>query len=324
VKQKMISVIVPVYNEAPNIPLLYEEIVTHIGDLPYQFELVFVDDGSSDESVTAVRACAQNDPRVRLVRLARNFGKEAAVSAGLHKVKGAAALIMDADLQMPPSLIGEFIQKWQEGAEVVVGVFAARNMSWLRRWGATVFYKIMQHISHTEITPHATDYRLLDRQVINAFNKLTERNRITRGLIDWLGFRRSYVHFNQRPREHGNPTYSLRKLVDLAVNSFTAYSLVPLKLAGYLGVVILMLSIPLGIFLAIVRFTLNNPFHWQITGTTLLGVLTMFLVGVVLACLGLISLYIAHIHAEVINRPLYVTRDGDEAQSEPEAVELAG
>lgn len=307
-QRKLISVVVPVYNEAANVPLLVEELGKRADRLDYDFEFLLVDDGSRDESAEAIQLAAARDHRVQLVQLARNFGKEAAVSAGLAQTTGAAVIIMDADLQMPPKLMGQFIQKWEAGAEVVVGVFATRNMSKLRAFGAKCFYGIMQKIGHAKITPNATDYRLLDREVVDAFNDLTERNRITRGLIDWLGYERDYIYFKQAPRQNGEPTYSFKKLVELAINSFTSFSLLPLKMAGYLGVFILTISIPLGAFLAIMRFGFHDPYNWGIHGPTLLAVLTMFLVGVVLACLGLISLYIAHIHAEVINRPLYVVR----------------
>ena len=226
----------------------------------------------------------------------------------LHAARGNAALIMDADMQMPPKLMKQFIKKWESGAEVVVGVFKSRNMSRVKRWGASMFYRIMRRISHTKITPNATDYRLLDRKVINVFNQFTERNRITRGLIDWLGFERQYIYFEQQPRRFGNPTYTFRKLVALAMNSFTAYSLLPLRLAGYLGMFILALSIPGGLFLYVERYILDDYLHLGINGTTMLAVMIVFLVGVVLTCLGLMALYIAHIHAEVTNRPLYVVR----------------
>jgi len=307
-KHTLISVVVPVYNEAANVPLLAQELIKHTSKLPYEFEFLLVDDGSRDSSAQAIQAVAAQDDRFQLVQLARNFGKEAAVSAGFSVAAGQAVIVMDADLQMPPSLVGEFLEKWEAGAEVVVGVFAKRNMSKLRALGAKCFYTIMQRIGHAKITPNATDFRLLDREVVDAFNDLTERNRITRGLIDWLGYKRDYIYFQQAPRKNGEPTYSFKKLVELAVNSFTSYSLLPLKMAGYLGVFILVISIPLGSFLFAIRFIFHDPYHWGIHGTTLLAVLTLFLVGVVLACLGLISLYIAHIHAEVINRPLFIIR----------------
>lgn len=305
---KAISIVIPVYNEAKNVPLLYDELKKHIDSLRYDFEIIFVDDGSRDESAHVIRNLLQFDNRIRFVELSRNFGKEAATSAGLHRARGDAALMIDADLQMPPSLIGQFIKQWEDGAEIVVGVFSGRSMNWLRRTGAKIFYKIMGRISHTKIKPHATDYRLLDRKVINVFRELSEQNRITRGLIDWLGFKRSYIYFKQLPREHGVPTYSMKKLVDLAMNSFITYSLFPLKFAGFLGVVILLISFPLGIIMFVERYVMHDPLNWGINGTSMLAVMTLFLVGVVLACLGLMSLYIGHIHSEVKGRPLYVVR----------------
>jgi len=304
----LISIIVPVYNEADNLPLLYKELSRHSEALPYQFEMLFVDDGSKDDSAKVLHRFARRDRRVRLIRFSRNFGKEAAVTAGLHAARGNAALIMDADMQMPPSLMTHFIRKWETGAEVVVGVFKSRNLSLVKKAGAKVFYKIMQRISHTKITPNATDYRLLDRKVINVFNQFTERNRITRGLIDWLGFERAYIYFEQQPRRFGTPGYTFQKLLTLAMNSFTAYSLLPLRLAGYIGATILTVSVPLGAFLYVERYILGDYLHLGINGTTMLAMLTVFMVGLVLTCLGLMALYIAHIHAEVTNRPLYVVR----------------
>lgn len=306
--KKLISIVIPVYNEAANLPLLYKELTRHTQRLPYQFEVIFVDDGSADESAQILHGLADSDPDVQVIEFARNFGKEAAVSAGLHAAAGHAVIVMDADLQMPPRLIGDFIAQWEDGADIVVGVFATRNMSFIRRTGAAIFYRIMSTIGQSKITPHATDYRLLDRQVLEVFKQLTERNRITRGMIDWLGFKRAYVPFNQEARRNGRPTYSMKKLITLAMNSFTSFSLVPLKLAGYLGIIILSLSIPAGIFMYVERYILGDPMHLMITGTDMLAILILFLVGVILACMGLISLYIANIHTEVINRPLYVVR----------------
>ncbi len=322
-QQTLLSIVIPAYNEEANLRPLFDEVSRHTRALPYQFEIILVDDGSSDGSVAILQQLAAEHDEVRVLELARNFGKEAAVSAGLHSAEGEAAIVMDADLQMPPSLLGEFIERWEKGADIVVGVFATRNMSRLRRIGAHWFYRIMQAIGNEKITPHATDYRLLDRQVLESFKTLTERNRITRGLVDWLGYKRDYVYFKQEPRRNGQPTYSMRKLITLAINSFTSNSLIPLKLAGYLGVFILTLSIPAGLFMYIERYILNDPMRLLFNGTDMLAIMTLFLVGVILACLGLISLYIANIHAEVINRPLYIVRKKP-ATIEPLASAVAG
>lgn len=313
----LISIVIPVYNEAENLPVLYEELEKHTKQLTYDVEILFVDDGSKDNSAQVLCRLADQHDIVRVVQLARNFGKEAAVSAGLAEAKGAAVLIMDADMQMPPRLIGTFIERWEEGNEVVIGVFAERNMSPIKKFGAKCFYKIMGTIAKASITPNATDFRLLDREVVDVFNQLTEHNRITRGMIDWLGFKRAYVPFKQEARLHGDPAYTYQKLIALAINSFTSYSLIPLKLAGYLGLAILMVSIPAGLFMYIERYLLNDPLKLLFTGTDMLAIMTVFLVGVVLACLGLIALYIAHIHDEVANRPLYVTRKKPVPMTQP-------
>lgn len=317
--QPLISIIVPVFNEAPNIPLLHDEIVKHVSRLPYQFEFVFVDDGSRDNSAQAIHQLADSkqDEQLRLIELSRNFGKEAAVSAGLHAAKGDAAIILDADLQHPPSLIQNFLQKWRRGAEVVVGVKRYGNSDgWVKRTSSDIFYNLLQPISDTEITPHAADYRLLDRRVINAFTQLHEHNRLTRGLIDWLGFKRDYVHFDVAPRANGNRSYSFRKLFALAMNSFTSYSLLPLRIASYLGYFMLALTIPGGLFLVTEMYLLNDPLGLNITSMGMLAILILFLIGVVLVCMGFMAMYIAHIHAEVINRPLYVIRDQLETGSQ--------
>lgn len=304
--EQTISIIIPMYNEAPNLQPLYNELKLCIARLKrYQFEVIFVDDGSKDDSAAVARGLARRDRRLRVLELSRNFGKESAMTAGLNAARGDAALIIDADLQMPPRHIAKFIKRWEGGDEVVIGVFGRRKTSALHAFGSRWFYRIMQKISTTEIIPHETDYRLMDRKVINEYNRLTERNRITRGLIDWLGFKRSVISFEQAPRLNGKPAYTYRKLIGLAVNSFTAESLLPLKLAGYLGMLILLLTIPVGGIMTINRMV----YHWPIRGTAFLAVLIVALVGLVLACLGLIALYIGRIHAEASNRPLYIVRD---------------
>jgi len=306
---KLISIIVPIYNEASNIPLLFKELTKHTKSVPYQFEFVFVDDGSTDDSLERLQELTGKDERVRVLEFARNFGKEAAVSAGLDAAWGEAAIILDADLQHPPALIPEFITAWERGNDVVIGVRRySKQEGFLKRLTSDGFYHLFHLVAHTKITPHASDFRLLDKKVIRVFRQLTERDRITRGLIDWLGFKREYISFTAPPRVNGVASYSWRKLVALAINSFTGYSLLPLKLAGYLGGFILLTAVPVSTFLCFERFVLRDPWHWNITGTALLALMILVLVGIMLGCLGLISLYIAHIHAEVTNRPLYVVR----------------
>jgi len=323
--KKLISIIVPMHNEMGNIRPLYQKLKELADHLLYTFEFIFVDDGSTDNSLLLLERLARADKRIHIVEFARNFGKEAAVSAGLHCARGDAAIMMDADLQHPPELVNKFLSKWEKGADVVVGIRQySKNESWFKRWSSACFYQIMRRIAHTHITPHATDFRLIDRQVMDVFSQLTERNRITRGLIDWLGFRRAYVHFEAGERTQGERAYTVRKLFALAINAFTAYSLMPLKLAGYLGIFILATATPTGITMYVERYILDDPLHWEIRGTAMLAILLVILVGLMLACLGLISLYIANIHAEVTSRPLYVVRrySGQLAEGVP-AISLA-
>lgn len=303
----------PVFNESKNIPLFHEELLAVAKQSAYRFELIFVDDGSQDDSVAVIEGLKPTNVAVRLVELSRNFGKEIATTAGIKEAKGAAVILIDADLQHPIACIPKFIEKWSRGSEVVIGVRKSDGHNKiLKKIGSRIFYRIMNRISETKIVPHATDYRLMDRKVVDAFNEFTERQRITRGLIDWLGFKRSYVSFVTNERINGKAGYSLSKLTKLAVTSFTAHSLVPLRLAGYIGVIMMLFFGVAGMFTYIEVFLLHDPWGLHITGTATLAMLVLFAIGIVLACLGIIALYIATIHGEAINRPLYVVRSKKE------------
>jgi polyisoprenyl-phosphate glycosyltransferase len=306
--QQLVSIIIPMYNEAENARPIYRALTRVFRKLPYEFEMLFVDDGSEDDTVEQIMKLSEQDPRVKPVQLTRNFGKEVALSAGLHAAEGEAAIMIDADLQHPPGLIPKFIQKWEEGADLVIGVRKNYKTSWFKRRCSSLFYKLMNKVSDTELMPHATDFRLVDRQVIDAFNRFTERNRITRGLFDWLGYRRALIPFDTRKRQNGTASYSFSKLIQLAIDSVVGHSIFPLRLAGYLGIAIIVICIPLGVFIIIDRYILMNPFGFDFSGTAILAVVNLVLSGVILSCLGLMSLYLANVHTEVTNRPLYVKR----------------
>jgi glycosyltransferase involved in cell wall biosynthesis len=305
-----VSIIVPCHNETDNLQPLHQELSRVLAGLTERFELIFVDDGSSDDTAEALEALAERDSRVRVVQLVRNFGKEIATTVGLHQAKGDAAICLDADLQHPPALIPALLQKWREGAEVVVGVRESGHghTSVFKQAAGGLFYRLMNAMSEVRIVAHATDYRLLDRSVINEFNRFTERTRITRGLIDWLGFRSTYISFTPAKRHAGEAAYSYLKLIRLAMDSFISMSLVPLRLAGYLGMFITLGSGLLGVFIFTEKYIMRDPWHFNFSGPAILAVIVLFLVGIVLVSLGLMSLYIASIHIEVMNRPLYVVR----------------
>jgi len=318
--RKLLSIVIPIHNESANVPHLHEALSMATADLAYDFEFILVDDGSRDDSVAAIRRLIKSDKRIRLIELSRNFGKEPAVTAGMHASRGAAVIVMDADLQHPPALLGDFVKKWEEGGEIIVGVREYdKKEGWFKKFASAWFYRIMQRIAHTQITPHATDYRLMDRCVVDEFNRLTEHNRINRGLIDWLGFSRDYVYFVAPVRLHGEASYTLSKLFALAINSFTAYSMMPLRFAGYMGVTILLTSGPAIVFILFEKYILKDPWNMHFTGPAILAVILLFMVGIILACLGLVALYIAHIHAEVVDRPLYIMRREYNAQTNAES-----
>ena len=305
--KKRISIIVPVFNEEVALTPFFEVLRKHLTHPFLVFEILFINDGSTDNTQATLEEISRQDPRVRIVSFSRNFGKEAATTAGLHEATGDAVLSLDADLQHPPELIPTFIKKWEEGAEVVIGVRSNNaSDSLLKRFSSATYYRLMNSISETEIIPRATDFRLMDRIVVDSFKEFTERNRMTRGLIDWLGFKREYISFEAPERLHGTAAYGFWKLVKLATESFIAHSLIPLRLAGYLGILIAIISGPLGVVMFLDRFFM--PWGFNFTGTAVLADIILFLVGIVLMALGLFSFYIGQIYRETQNRPLYVIR----------------
>ncbi|HPN54305.1 MAG TPA: glycosyltransferase family 2 protein [Candidatus Moranbacteria bacterium] len=307
---KLISIVIPAHNEEKNIPLLYEELRKVLNMLQnYAFEIIFVNDGSRDKSIEEIRKLSEADQDVKYIDFSRNFGKEIATTAGINNCQGDACIMLDADLQHPPATIPEFLAKWEKGAEVVVGVRKKNHRnSLIKSAGSWFYYKIINKISETSIAPDATDFRLLDRIVIDEFNKFSERNRMTRALIAWLGFRREYILFDSPARAHGKAAYSTTKLIKLALSSFVAMSLLPLKLAGYLGIVVTVVSGSLGLFIFFDKYIWKDPFGFSFSGPASLAILNIFFSGIVLSCLGLIALYIGNIHGEVIGRPMYVVR----------------
>lgn len=307
---KKISIIVPVFNEELNAPILYQHLKKVLSTIAYEIEILFINDASTDGSQTVLEGIAASDPTVNVVEFSRNFGKEIATTAGINLCTGDACIMIDADLQHPVALIPEFITRWEDGAEVVVGVRkASRGEGFVKRMGSWMFYKILNSIAYTKLTAYATDFRLLDREVIDAFNRFTEQYRITRGLIDWLGYRREYVYFTSNERMNGEASYNFVKLCRLAMNSFVSLSLFPLRLAGYLGIFITLFAGIIGFVIFITKYVWVTNWGLSISGSAILAVIIVFLVGIVLMSLGLIALYIANIHSEVINRPLYVVRN---------------
>lgn len=309
IENKKISIVIPAYNEEGNIPLIYARLKDLLSSLPCAYEIVFVNDGSTDRTEEEIEKIEGQDKNVRAIEFSRNFGKECATSAGVRAASGDACILIDADLQHPVEIIPEFLKKWENGAEVVVGVRTNNSAeSIIKKVGSSLFYKIMNRISGVPFIPRSTDFRLLDRSVIDAYNNFTERERMTRILIAWLGFKRDFVYFTASERASGKASYSFLKLVKLAMSTFVGHSLLPLKLAGYLGTFITFISGITGIFIVIEKYILNDPWGLNFSGPAMLAIFNLFLIGIVLSCLGLVAMYVAQIHKEVLNRPLYVVR----------------
>lgn len=301
-----ISIVVPVYNESAGIKHFHKSL---LASLPknYKYELIFINDGSRDESLKKIAEIGSEDKNVKIINFSRNFGKEAAVTAGILASTGNATIMIDSDGQHPVELIGKFIDEWVQGADVVIGLRTQNtNEGFIKKYGSKIFYKLFNSISKEKIIPGSTDYRLIDESVRKSFSQLREKNRLTRALIDWLGYRRTYIEFIAKAREYGSASYDTKKLIKLAIDSYVSLTTFPLFAAGYLGAVIVPISIFLGLFVICEQYILKDPLRLNITGSASLGIMLLFLVGIVLMCLGFIAMYISKIYDETKNRPLYI------------------
>ncbi len=308
-----ITIVIPCHNESESLSGLLAELNEVAASLrKHSFEYIFINDGSTDDTIDKLKILNDQFKEIHYINFSRNFGKEAATTAGIERATGDAVICIDGDGQHPPSLIKDLVAKWEEGAEVVVGVRTQnKNEGSIKKYGSKLFYWLLHSIDESDTIPGSTDYRLIDRKVANEFRKLTERNRITRGLIDWLGFKREYVYFEARERLHGTAGYSFRKLLRLAMHSFVSQSTKPLKFTGGLGLFITVLSTIAALFFIIEMYILGDPIGLNLSGTALLGILTTLLMGIVLVCQGLLALYIESIHMETQNRPLYIISEED-------------
>lgn len=306
-KKPIIALVVPAYNESGNLKAFFEAVNSTLENLDsYFWEFVFVDDGSSDNTWERIEELARFDSRVKGVSLSRNFGKEIALTAGMEVLGDVDAVIfIDADLQHPPQVIEELVAQWEEGYQIVATKRETIQYSMTRKMGARLFYYMLNRFSDLNVQPKGTDFRLLDRGVLKVLKTFEERTRFFRGLIDWMGFKKTFVTFSAPDRKNGKSTFSLSDLANLAINSFTTFSLLPLRVTGWLGITVVSIS------LATLFYMITTQFVFQAVYTPLayFVVFNTLLFGVVLAALGLIALYIGHIHTEVIRRPLYIVQD---------------
>lgn len=298
-----ISIVVPIFNESAVLPELQRRLFRVLESACPNHEIIFVDDGSIDESPAILLAAAARNPRVRVLRFSRNFGHQAAVTAGIEHARGHAVVVIDADLQDPPEVIPELVAKWREGFDVVSAVRTERpGESAVRLLLIKAFYRVLKRIASVDMTPDVGDFRLLDRCVADALNRLPERNRYVRGLIRWLGFRHTEVRYKRAERFAGETKYPYTKLIRLALDGVTAFSTLPLRLVTYLGFAVFGLSLLLVLYALLARLVGGTtPAGW-----TSVFVAVAFLSGVQLVALGILGAYVSRIFEEVKGRPLYV------------------
>jgi dolichol-phosphate mannosyltransferase len=302
----IISIIAPIYNEAANIPELYRRIRDALDSTNEPWELVMVDDGSTDGSTDLIREYHDQDPRVVPVIFARNFGHQIAVTAGLDYSRGDAVVIIDADLQDPPEVILDMISQWRDGYEVVYAVRTEREgESWFKEFTASVFYRLIYRITDVDIPLDTGDFRLLDRKVVDVMGQMRERHRFLRGMSVWVGFKQTGVEYRRAARFSGETKYPFRKMLKFATDAITSFSYFPLQLAMYIGFIsagISILAIPI---VVILRLAGSQAFFGQ--ASTLIAVL--FLGGVQLISLGILGEYIGRIYDEAKDRPLYIVSE---------------
>jgi dolichol-phosphate mannosyltransferase len=305
-KTPLITIIAPIFNEIENLPVLYQRITDVMEKSELSWELYLVDDGSTDGSTDEIRELAIKDKRVKPIIFARNFGHQIAVTAGLDYSTGDAVIIIDSDLQDPPEVILDLIEKWREGYEVVYAVRAEREgETFFKKITASVFYRLIFKITDVKIPLDTGDFRLMDRKVVNVMNSMREHHRFLRGMSAWVGFKQIGVSYKRAARLTGETKYPFKKMLKLALTAITGFSYVPLQIATYIGFIsagISLIAIPIVILLRILG---SQQFIGQ--ATTLIAVL--FLGGVQLISLGILGEYIGRIYDEVKGRPLYIVSE---------------
>jgi len=301
----LISVVLPAYNECEGLPIVLSSIFSALAKTEFAHEIVVVDDGSTDGTRQVMLGLCSSSPDLHYVRLSRNFGKEAALTAGLNMAAGDAVILMDADGQHPTALISAFLERWREGYEVVAGVQSARPESWLKRRFKGMYYHFMEAGSSVVIPPDAGDFRLLDRKVVDAINALPERNRLMKGLYAWVGFRTALVPFQAQDRVAGHTKFTWRQLFRLAFTGLTSFTVIPLRLVSIAGFIISCSALLYGFYLLFEHYVLGD----HLPGWATLSVGMMFSSGVQLLALGVIAEYLGRTFEEVKQRPIFIVAE---------------
>jgi len=303
---KKISFVVPVFNEEENIHEFHRRLTQVMAPLPYDYEILFIDDGSRDRTSLLIRELAEKDPHVQGYVFARNFGHQLALTCGLDQSTGDAVISMDGDLQHPPEMVPDLLKKWEEGYEIVQTVRkSTEDATWFKSITSRLYYKLINSMSEVRITPGGSDFRLMDRKAVDALNRFRERARFIRGMVNNLGFRYTTLEFVAPPRFAGHSKFSLRKMLRFALDGITAFSRVPLRLALYVGCIAGLGSILLIGHVIYVKYIVQDA----VPGWTTLAAAEFFLGGVELIGLGIVGEYVGRIFDEVKQRPLYIIRE---------------
>ncbi len=303
---KKISLLIPVYNEERTLRLLYSELLKIMDTESFCWEVMFVNDGSCDDTISIIKELRTKDNRVCFLDLSRNFGKEAAMLAGFDHVTGDATIILDADLQDPPSLIPNMIKLWEEGYD---DVYAKRNKrgkeSWIRKKLSLTFYNLLQKTTRVEILKNVGDFRLLDKKCIDALKSLRENERYTKGLFCWIGFKKKEILFDRGDRAAGSSSWTIRSLFGLAVEGITSFTVAPLRISTYIGVITSFIAFIYMIYFLIKTIIFGDP----VQGFPTLIIIILFLGGIQLLSLGIIGEYLGRIFNESKHRPTYIIKE---------------
>jgi polyisoprenyl-phosphate glycosyltransferase len=303
----LLSVVVPCMNEEAVLRTTHQRLISVLEQAPLSFELVYVDDGSTDSTPNILRDLQSQDTRVRVVRFSRNFGHQIAITAGVEHASGDAVAIIDADLQDPPEVILEFLAKWLDGYDVIYGIRTERDgETHFKLWTAKFFYRFINRLSDTRIPTDTGDFRLLDRRVVEALRSMPERDRYVRGMVSWLGFSQVGVPYHRAARAAGETKFSLFKMIRLALDGIVSFSVLPLRVATWTGFAASGLSI-LGIIVVLLERFFQVP--GLVKGWSSAVIANLFIGGVQLICLGIIGEYVGRIYGEAKRRPLYVVRE---------------
>lgn len=317
--KKIVSIIIPCYNEEESVPLFYEEMVKVGKDLKARLEMIFVNDGSKDNTLLKLKELAQRDKRVKYISFSRNFGKEAAMLAGLEAATGDYATIMDVDLQDPPALLITMFDTLEEGEyDCVAARSVSRNgYSFLRKTLTKIYYKMINKISKTEIVDGARDFRLMTRQMINAILELREYNRYSKGIFSWVGFNTKWITYENTERVAGETKWNFWKLFTYSLESIIGFSTLPLSIASVIGVLFCIVSFIIIIFIIIKTLVLGDP----VAGWPSLACIIFFVSGIQLFCLGIIGQYLAKSYLEIKNRPIYIIKETNMEQDDEKTLE---